>query len=167
MYHIKDLILLKKMQKKNFPMAFDQTDIDGFKSDLFLLPYGPLEPIVINFTCDFSLVCIPPRWSPLKWCAPPPTLYMHTTRTRLCITIIVSDLGHHQHLNTIRDQPTKKTLLTTNINLLFSSRPIMKIYFGYICGNDCDFKLLAMQFITQKQKQISHLSGSFGFLLIH
>ena len=33
-------------------------DINGFKWDLFLLP---LEPMVINFTCDYSLVCILPR----------------------------------------------------------------------------------------------------------
>ena len=42
-------------------MPFHQTDVDGFKLDLFLLLYGPLEPMVINFTCDFSLVCVPPR----------------------------------------------------------------------------------------------------------
>ena len=42
-------------------MPLHQTDIDGFKLDLYLLPYGPLEPMVINFTCDLSLVCIPPR----------------------------------------------------------------------------------------------------------
>ena len=41
--------------------AKNQTDIDGFKSDLYFLWYGPLEPMVINFTCDFSLLCIPPR----------------------------------------------------------------------------------------------------------
>ena len=41
-------------------MPLHKTDIDGFKSDLYLLPYGPLEPMVINFTCDLSLVCIPP-----------------------------------------------------------------------------------------------------------
>ena len=68
MYHIKDFILLKKMQKKIFSMPLHQTDIDGFKSDLFLLPYGPLEPTVINFTCDYSLVCVLSRWSPLIFC---------------------------------------------------------------------------------------------------
>ena len=58
---MKDFILFKKMQKKNFSMPLHQMDIYGFKSDLFLLPYGPLEPMVINFTCDFSLACIPPH----------------------------------------------------------------------------------------------------------
>ena len=42
-------------------MNLHQTDIDGFKLDPFLLPYGPLEPMVINFTCDYSLVCVLPR----------------------------------------------------------------------------------------------------------
>ena len=31
-------------------MASHQTDMDGFKLNLFLLPYAPLEPMVINFT---------------------------------------------------------------------------------------------------------------------
>ena len=61
MHHMKDFILLKKMQKKFFWMPLHQTDINGFKSDLFLLPYGPLEPMVINFTCDYSLICVLPR----------------------------------------------------------------------------------------------------------
>ena len=64
MYHMKDVFLLKKMQKTFF-MHLHQMDIDGFKSDFFLLPYGPLEPMVINFTCDLSLVWIPPRDAPL------------------------------------------------------------------------------------------------------
>ena len=38
---------LEKNAKKNF---FDTFTLDG-----------PLEPMVINFTCDLSLVCIPPR----------------------------------------------------------------------------------------------------------
>ena len=67
MYHMKDFILLKKMQKKNFLMPLHQTDINEFKSDLYLLPYSPLEPMVINFTCDLSLVMrsaalIPPEF---------------------------------------------------------------------------------------------------------
>ena len=41
-------------------------DVDGFKLDLSSLSYGPLELMVINFTCHLSLVCVPPRWSPLK-----------------------------------------------------------------------------------------------------
>ena len=62
MYHMKYFTLLKKMQNKEiFPMALHQRDTDGFKSDLFLLPYGPLESIVINFTCYYSLVCVLPR----------------------------------------------------------------------------------------------------------
>ena len=61
MYHMKDFILLKKCKKKNVSMPLHQTDINGFKSDLYLLPYGPLEPMVINFICDISLVCVPPR----------------------------------------------------------------------------------------------------------
>ena len=67
MYHMKDFNLLKKMQKKFFSMPLHQTDIDAFKLDHYLLPYGPLEPMVINFTCDLSLVGIPPRCSPLKY----------------------------------------------------------------------------------------------------
>ena len=61
MYHMKDFILLKKMQKNFFSMPMYQMDINRFKSDLYLLLYGPLEPMVINFTCDLSLVCVPPR----------------------------------------------------------------------------------------------------------
>ena len=61
MYHMKGFILLKKMQKKIFLMPLHQMDIDGFKLDFFLLPYGQLEPTVINFTCDYSLVCVRPR----------------------------------------------------------------------------------------------------------
>ena len=53
--------LENKCKKKKIPMPLHQMDIDGFKSDPFLLPYGTLESMVINFTCDFSLVCIPPR----------------------------------------------------------------------------------------------------------
>ena len=56
----------KKCKKNFFLMPLHQTDIVGFKSALLILPYGPLEPMVINFTCDFSLVCLPPRWPPLK-----------------------------------------------------------------------------------------------------
>ena len=52
---------LDKNERKKFSMHLHQTDINGFKSDLYLLLYGPLEPMVINFTCDLSLVCIPPR----------------------------------------------------------------------------------------------------------
>ena len=52
---------LEKCKKKIFSTPLHQTDIDGFKSDLHLLLYNQLEPMVINFTCDFSLVCIPPR----------------------------------------------------------------------------------------------------------
>ena len=59
----KILFSSQKIQKKIFPMPSHQTDVDGFKSDLFLLSYGPLEPMVINFTCDLSLVCILPCWS--------------------------------------------------------------------------------------------------------
>ena len=55
----------KKCRKFFFSMPSHQTDIDGFKSNLSLLLCSPLEPMVINFTCDLSLVCIPPRWSPL------------------------------------------------------------------------------------------------------
>ena len=51
----------KNALKRFFLMALYYTDIDGFKSDLFLLLYGPLEPIVINFTCHYSLVCVLPR----------------------------------------------------------------------------------------------------------
>ena len=51
---------LEKNAKKIFFDALHQTDINGFKSDLYLLPYGLLEPMVINFTCDLSLVCILP-----------------------------------------------------------------------------------------------------------
>ena len=43
-------------------------DIDGFKSALFLLPYSPLEPMVINFTCDFHWYAFrraDPPWSSL------------------------------------------------------------------------------------------------------
>ena len=52
---------LKKMQKKKFSMPLHWINIDGLKSDLYLLLYGPLEPMLINFTCDLSFVCIPPR----------------------------------------------------------------------------------------------------------
>ena len=52
--------LQKNAKTKIFLMPSHQTDVNGFKSDLFLFPYGPLEPMVINFTCDLSLVCIPP-----------------------------------------------------------------------------------------------------------
>ena len=56
----------KKMQKKFFFNAFTLDRYRWIKtSDLYLLPYGPLEPMVINFICDLSLVCFPPRWSPL------------------------------------------------------------------------------------------------------
>ena len=58
-YHMKDFILFKKMQNNFSPMLSHQTD--RFESDLLLLLYGPLEPIVINFTCDLSLVCNPPH----------------------------------------------------------------------------------------------------------
>ena len=40
-------------------MPFHQMDVDRFKSDLFLLSYGPLEPMVINFTYDFLLLFVP------------------------------------------------------------------------------------------------------------
>ena len=42
-------------------MPFHQTDVDGFKLDLSSLLYGPLGLMVINFTCNLSLVCVPPR----------------------------------------------------------------------------------------------------------
>ena len=42
-------------------MPFYQTDLNGYKSDLLFLLYSPLEPMTINFICDFSLVCVPPR----------------------------------------------------------------------------------------------------------
>ena len=45
----------KKCKKNFFPMPSHRRDVDGFKSGLFLLPYGPLEPMVITFTCDLSL----------------------------------------------------------------------------------------------------------------
>ena len=45
----------KKCKKKFFPMPSHRTDVNGFKSDLFLLPYGPLAPMVITFTCNLSL----------------------------------------------------------------------------------------------------------------
>ena len=53
--------LQKKCKKKNFLMPLYQTDLDGFK-----IGPPPVQPIrtngtVINFTCDLSLVCIPPR----------------------------------------------------------------------------------------------------------
>ena len=50
------------MQKNFFSMPLFQMDINGFKIGAFPLMYGPLEPIVINFKCNFSLVCIPPHW---------------------------------------------------------------------------------------------------------
>ena len=51
-------------KEKKFLMPLYQTDINGFKSDLYLLPYGPLEPMVINFTCNLLLVGISLRWPP-------------------------------------------------------------------------------------------------------
>ena len=52
---------LEKNAKIIFLMPLHQTDIDGFKLELFLFLYDPLEPMVINFTCDYSLVYILPR----------------------------------------------------------------------------------------------------------
>ena len=53
---MKDFILFKKCKKKIFfQMPSHQTDVNGFKSDLFLLPFGPLESMVVNFTCYLSL----------------------------------------------------------------------------------------------------------------
>ena len=69
---------LEKMQTKLFLIPLHQTDIDRFKSDLFLLPYGPLEPMVINFTWDYSLVCVLPRWPPLF------TYYLQNKIIRCC-----------------------------------------------------------------------------------
>ena len=40
---MKDFILFKKVQKKFFHMPSHQTDVDGFKSDLFLLPIWPIR----------------------------------------------------------------------------------------------------------------------------
>ena len=54
MHHMEGFILLKKKYTKFFlSMPLHPTDIDGFKLDLFLIFYNPLEPMVINFTCDF------------------------------------------------------------------------------------------------------------------
>ena len=55
MYHMNDFLLLKKCTKNIFWMALHQMDIDGFKWDLFHLL---LEPMVINFTCDYSMLCV-------------------------------------------------------------------------------------------------------------
>ena len=41
-------------------MPVHQMDVDGFKSDLFLLSYGPLEPMVINLTCARRTASGPP-----------------------------------------------------------------------------------------------------------
>ena len=46
-------------------MPSHRIDVDRFQWDLFLLPYGPLAAMVINFACNLSFVCILPRWSPL------------------------------------------------------------------------------------------------------
>ena len=64
---MKDLVLLNKMHYKILVMPFHQMDVDGSKSSLFLLSYSPLEPMVINFTCDYflgmrSAALIPPDW---------------------------------------------------------------------------------------------------------
>ena len=63
MYQLKGFILLKKMQKKKFSMPLHQMDIDGFKSALFLLPYGPLEPMRF-FIGMHSVALIPPELVP-------------------------------------------------------------------------------------------------------
>ena len=42
-----------------------QTDVDGFKWASFHLSHGPLEPMVINFICNFYLVGNLPYCPPL------------------------------------------------------------------------------------------------------
>ena len=70
-FHKRFRSLRKNAKKFFFGMPLHQMDIDGFKSNLFLLLYGPLEPMVINFTCDFSLVNIPLPMGALQWkCSP-------------------------------------------------------------------------------------------------
>ena len=50
-------------------MPLHQTDINGFKSDLFLLPYGPLKPMVISFTHAIF------HWYAFR-CTDPPLIYI-------------------------------------------------------------------------------------------
>ena len=78
---LKMSISWKQCKKKFFLMPLHQTDINGFKSDLYLLLYGPLEPMVINFTCDLSLVCIPPRWSPPEYGPSGDFFWIRTTKS--------------------------------------------------------------------------------------
>ena len=41
-------------------------DVNGFKLASVLFSYGLLEPMVINFICDFYLGCYLPRCLPLR-----------------------------------------------------------------------------------------------------
>ena len=65
MYYMKDFNLLKKMWKNVFSMPLHQTDVNGFKLDLYLLPYGPLaqngnQLHMRSFIGMYSATLIPP-----------------------------------------------------------------------------------------------------------
>ena len=47
MSHMKDLLVVYKMHFKSLVMYLNKTDMDEFKSDLFVLSHSPLEPMVM------------------------------------------------------------------------------------------------------------------------
>ena len=113
-------------------MPFHQTDVNGFKSDLSSLSYGPLELMVINFTCNLSLVCVPPRWSPLMRELDFGILLLTITRVESNIKSLMKRLPDaHTYLVSVNGQ-NKLVINLYWICLLFICL-IMSVYNTVLC----------------------------------